>query len=143
MSFPASSIRKRFWRVGSLTALLLLMTAGAAIAHDLFLRADAYFVAENADVVVRALNGTFSKSENSIARARVRDLSLVSPAGRAAIDTSEWGVTGDTSTIRIRTGASGTYIVGLSTKPNVIALKAKDFNEYLRSDGIPDVLEAC
>jgi len=129
-------------RAAVLTAAGVLATAGVAFAHDLFLKADAFFVAENSDVTVRALNGTFSKSENSIARVRLRDLSIVSPTGRAAIDTSEWGVTGDTSTVRVHIGGAGTYVLGMSTKPNVIALKAKDFNEYLRTDGIPDVLEA-
>jgi hypothetical protein len=119
-----------------------LALAGVAIAHDLFLKADSFYVVENSDVIVRALNGTFSKSENSIARVRVRDLSVVSPSGRAQIDTSQWSVAGDTSTLAVHTGAAGTYIVALSTKPNVIALKAKDFNEYLRTDGIPDVLDA-
>jgi uncharacterized GH25 family protein len=121
---------------------LVLISVGLASAHDLFLKPVRYFVAENADVLVRVLNGTFSKSENSIARARLRDVSIVSPSGREALDTAMWSASGDTSTFRVRTGAGGTYVVGVSTKPNFIALKAKDFNAYLREDGIPDVLES-
>jgi uncharacterized GH25 family protein len=33
-------------------------------------------------------------------------------------------------------------VLGVSTRPNVIALQAKDFNAYLKEDGIPDVLDA-
>jgi uncharacterized GH25 family protein len=70
----------------------------------------------------------------------VRDISIVSPAGRTQLDTSEWSAEGDTSTFRVRTTVAGTYVIGASTRPNVIELSAKDFNLYLREDGIPDIL---
>lgn len=120
----------------------VLLAAGVAAAHDMFVKPARFFVAENAEVLVRVLNGTFSKSENSIARPRVRDVSIVGPVGRQRVDTTEWSVTGDTSTFRVTTGGAGTYVIGASTRPNVIPLEAKDFNLYLKEDGIPDVLEA-
>lgn len=40
----------------------------------------------------------------------------------------------------IKTGGPGTYLVGVSTKPREIDLKAADFNDYLQHDGIPDIL---
>ena len=129
-------------RTLALAAVMLLGAAAIASAHDMFVKPDRFFVAENAEVLVRLLNGTFSKSENSIARNRLLDVSVVSPDGRAQIDTAQWGVAGDTSTFRARTGGAGTYVLGVSTATNVIALEAKDFNLYLREDGIPDVLEA-
>lgn len=43
--------------------------------------------------------------------------------------------------LNLKTGAAGTYVVGLSTKSREIALKAADFNEYLKEDGLPDTLE--
>jgi uncharacterized GH25 family protein len=133
---------RRILRVILSTAALVLAVAGVAAAHDMFVRPARFFVAENAAVLVRVLNGTFSKSENSIARTRVRDISVVGPGGRRQIDTADWSADGDTSSFRLRTGAPGTYVIGASTRPNVIALEAKDFNLYLRDDGIPDVLEA-
>jgi len=129
-------------RAAILAALFLLIGAAIANAHDMFVQPERFFVEENTEVLVRVLNGTFSKSENSIARARLRDISVVSPTGRAHIDTSAWSTDGDTSTFRVRTGGTGTYLLGASTRPSVIALSAKDFNLYLREDGIPDVLEA-
>ncbi len=121
---------------------LLLAAAAVASAHDMFVKPERFFVGENADVLIRVLNGTFSKSENAIARARVRDVSVVSPAGRAQLDTAVWSATGDTSSFRVRTGSAGTYVIAASTRPSEITLAAKDFNLYLREDGIPDVLEA-
>ncbi len=129
-------------KVTLVTLGLLLVVVGAAAAHDMFLKPARFFAPENAEVLVRVLNGTFSKSENSIARPRVGDFSVVSPAGRTPLDTSAWSAAGDTSTFRVRTGASGTYVVGASTRPSIIPLAAAEFNEYLRSDGIPDVLAA-
>ena len=42
----------------------------------------------------------------------------------------------------IQTSDAGTYLVGISTKPREIALKAADFNSYLEEDGLPDILAA-
>jgi len=42
--------------------------------------------------------------------------------------------------VNVETKEAGTYIVGLSTMPREIDLEGKDFNEYLKHDGIPDTL---
>lgn len=124
------------------SAALLVTFVTLATAHDMFVKPARYFVPENAEVRVRVLNGTFTKSENSIARSRLADVSVVTPTRRMALDTAEWSVTGDTSTFHIHTRGAGTYVIGVSTRPNVIALSADDFNLYLQEDGIPDVLTA-
>lgn len=128
-------------RVTATTVILLVLAAAVAGAHDMFVKPGRFFVAENAEVLVRVLNGTFSASANSIARPRVHDISVVGPGGREQLDTTVWMARGDTSTFRIRTGAAGTYALAVSTRPSVIPLEAADFNSYLREDGIPDVLE--
>ena len=116
------------------------ISAGAAVAHDLFFRADSFVVAPNSIVRLRALSGTFSQSENSVSRDRLRDLSVVSAAGRSHPDTMQWSATGDTSVLSVRVGRAGTYVVGASLHPREITLKAAEFNAYLADDGIPDVL---
>lgn len=135
-----SSRPSRGRRVAVVAVGLLLVSAAIASAHDMFIKPNTFFVAENTNVLVRIVNGTFTKSENSIDRNRVQDVSVVSPAGRAQLDTSVWTVAGDTSTFEINTTTSGTYVLGASTRPNVIELAAKDFNLYLKDDGIPDAL---
>ena len=121
---------------------LLFVAATALHAHDFFFRLDSFFVAPNATARIRALNGTFSSSENSITTDRLLDLSVVSPSGRAHPDPATWSSTGDTSIFTVTTSAPGTYVVGASLKPREITLKAADFNTYLADDGIPDVLAA-
>ena len=123
-----------------LAGCALLLTASVVAAHDMFLRPAQHFAAPNSTVLVRLLNGTFSKSENSITRDRLADVAIVGPSGRAALDTARWGVTGDTSTFTLATGAPGTYVLGVSTRPRILGLAAKDFNAYLADDGIPDIL---
>ena len=142
IAHPRVSRGRRTRRIAASTLVLLLAGAAVASAHDMFAKPARFFVDENAEVLVRILNGTFSKSENSIARARVRNVSVVSPDGRRQLDTAQWSAEGDTSAFRVTAGAAGTYVIGASTTANVIALEAKDFNLYLREDGIPDVLEA-
>ncbi len=130
-----------FLRRLSVVAVLLLIAA-PLFAHDMFLRLEQFFVAPNASVNVRLFNGTFTLSENSIAPDRLADVAVVSPAGRARIDVATWDASGDTSVFPFRTGAAGTYVIGVSTKPRVLEMSGKDFNAYLRSDGIPDELAA-
>jgi uncharacterized GH25 family protein len=125
-----------------LSVLLLVATAGALGAHDLFLKPESYFVAPRSRLLVRVLNGTFSTSDGAVANDRVRDIALVTPAGVARLDASAWKEHGDTSVLTVHTGQSGTYVIGASLRPRELKLEAKDFNEYLAHDGVPDVLEA-
>ena len=128
-------------RIG-VAALLLIASATSLNAHDLFLRLESFFVRPESTASIRVLNGTFSSSENAVARNRLRDISVIGPAGRSRLDTSLWRATGDTSRLSVPIGGAGTYVVGASTLPREITLEAKDFNAYLEEDGIPDVLAA-
>jgi len=121
---------------------VLVVSVATLDAHDLFLKPFAFFVTPGSDARLRILNGTFEKSENAIARNRLRDLSIAGPAGIAHPDTSSWSDKGDTSVFVFRTGAAGTYVVGASTLPRTLRLDAKAFNEYLASDGVTDLLDA-
>ena len=125
---------------GALVVLAILATI--VLAHDLFLKLDTYFVPPGTAVRVAVLNGTFAKSEGSVTPDRLRDLSLVGPTGRRDLPHAAWEPSGDTTWLTVTTGAAGTYVIGASLLPREIALKASDFNDYLKEDGIPDVLDA-
>jgi Domain of unknown function (DUF4198) len=120
----------------------LLLIAAPLFAHDMFLRLEQFFIAPNTTVNVRLFNGTFILSENSITPDRLNDVAVVSPAGRAKLDVAVWNASGDTSVFPMRTGAAGTYVLGVSTKPRILAMTGTAFNSYLRTDGIPDELAA-
>jgi hypothetical protein len=123
--------------------LALLALAATASAHDLFLRLESYFVPPGTPVVIRVLNGTFVKSEGTVQRNRLREITLAAPGRRLLLDTTAWSDTSKTmSTLSLQTSEPGTYVIGASTKPRLIALSGKDFNAYLEEDGLPDVLSA-
>src|ERR1044072_7553852 len=108
----------------SLRRLLpLVLLAGlttALPAHDLFLTLSSFLVRPEASVPIPALNGTFTKSENSIARARIADLSLAGPGGRKALDTALVAADGPRTAIRIQVGPAGTYVAGVARHPSAI-----------------------
>ena len=126
----------------ALTTALLLLIATTLLAHDLFIKPESFFVAPQSSVAVRILNGTFTSSENSIEPDRVADLSLVTPDGRMHPGFENWDDKSDTTRLRLTVGSAGTYVLGLSTKPRAFTLDAKDFNQYLADDGVPDILAA-
>ena len=125
-----------------LAVILLLAGAASLAAHDLFLKLESYFVEPGSTVRVHVLNGTFSKSEGAVTRDRVRHLGVVTPGGVVQLDTADWRATGDTSVLTVQMGAAGTYVIGASVRPRELRLEAKDFNAYLASDGVPDILAA-
>jgi uncharacterized GH25 family protein len=121
---------------------LLLVVAATLAAHDLFIKPGSFFLAPNSASQAYIVNGTFTRSENAVTFDRVRDVSVVGPDGHTHPDAAAWSDKGDTSMLRFTTGAAGTYALGVSTLPRVLRLEAKDFNAYLTSDGVPDILEA-
>ncbi|CAN5737365.1 DUF4198 domain-containing protein [soil metagenome] len=118
-----------------------LVVTATASGHDLFMKLDSYFLAPNTRASVRLLNGTFQKSDGLVARDRFRDISLFAPDLGAPISQSlKWRDERQTTVMEVKTGGPGTYLVGVSTKPREIDLKAPEFNRYLQHDGIPDTL---
>lgn len=128
--------RKWIW------VLVASLAATPLLAHDMFWRLSSYYVAPKTALTIPLLNGTFSKSENSIEWDRVADLSVAEPGQRRSLDSLSWSTAGDTSRLSYTTQATGTYVVGLSTKSRDFSLDAKAFNAYLADDGIPDILAA-
>lgn len=126
----------------AITTGALLLVAAPLLAHDMFLRLEAFFVPANTTVTASLFNGTFILSENSITPDRLADIAVVSPAGRAKVDVGQWKSVGDTSRFPFQTGAAGTYVLGVSTRPRVLAMTGAAFSAYLQSDGIPDELAA-
>ena len=125
----------------SVFCLILVCLAFTADAHDLFLKLDTYFLRPNAHATIRLLNGTFRASEGVVRRDRLNDASIVAPGGQVSHpEAGAWRDAGETTSLDVQTGEAGTYVVGVSTKPREIDLKAKEFNDYLAHDGIPDTL---
>ena len=123
---------------------VLLLMASVALAHDLFVKLDTYFLEPHARVRIPVLNGTFAKSEGVVAPDRVADISVVSRAGRTRLSAATvWSRGPDsTSLLNLELGDAGTYVVAVSTRAREIDLRAGEFNAYLEEDGMPGILEA-
>jgi uncharacterized GH25 family protein len=121
--------------------ILSLSLVASIFAHDLFLKTDSFFLAPNSKFTIKIMNGTFQASEGAVSYARLNDVSIVSAGKRAHPQEADFTKDETTAFLNLKTGAAGTYVVGLSTKTREIALKAAEFNEYLKEDGLPDTLE--
>jgi uncharacterized GH25 family protein len=120
---------------------ILLAAALVVSAHDLFLKLDSYFLQPNSQVTVHLLNGTFTNSDGPVARDRFRDVRLVANGvSKSGVENFSWRDEAKTTGMQFQTSTPGTYLVGASTKPREIDLKAADFNDYLQHDGLPDTL---
>jgi Domain of unknown function (DUF4198) len=124
---------------------LLLIGALAvlpAFAHDLFLKPDSFFAKVNQKVSISVMNGTFQTSEGAVSFARLTDVSVVAPSGaRTNPKEADFTKNETTAFMNLAPTEAGNYVVGLSTAWRENALAAKEFNEYLTLEGIPDVLE--
>ncbi|MEM1319421.1 MAG: DUF4198 domain-containing protein [Bacteroidota bacterium] len=122
--------------------LALLFTAFVLFcSHDMFLKTQGYFLSPNIAASIHLFNGTFDLSENIITRDRMIDVSLVGNGSRSKVDTSKWTDIENTTVLSFKTGAAGTWVAGVSTRPRNIELTAKKFNDYLHHDGVLDMLK--
>ena len=121
--------------------ILPLIAVFLFCSHDMFLKSDPYFFEPNTKVVLQLFNGTYEKSENSIDRSRMLDVSLLGNGQRIAVDSSQWRDIDNAAVLDITTGEAGTWVAGVSTASRVIELSAEDFNSYLEHDGVLDMLE--
>ena len=117
--------------------LVLLLSS-----HDMYLKLDQYQHKPWVETVIQLFNGTFDRSDNVITRDRMLDVSLVGNGHRIAADTTDWYEKDSTTYLRIITGAPGTWVAGVSTRARSFAQSAEDFNDYLKHDGVLDMLES-
>jgi uncharacterized GH25 family protein len=136
--------RLRFLRVVRVVLLLSCVAWPGAIllAHDLFIRPDIFFVKPGGQITAKVFSGTFSKSENAIARDRLADLSIVTPKGRTPIDPAQWTDRDPQSTLSVAAGDAGTYLVGAAVHPKLLKLDGPAFNAYLKEEGLETILSA-
>lgn len=127
-------------KIAGIVAGAVVLAAGQVSAHEMFLKADSYFFKPNTTETITLVNGTFDKSENSISRDRMQDVSIVAAGKTQHPPETSWSDANNSSYLKFATGAAGTYVVGVSTKPKVLEMKAEDFRKYLMHEGVPDTL---
>lgn len=120
-------------------AVLLLAAAATADAHELFITLKPAPSGSREQVVV-VNNGTFHQSAAVVRKDRIRDLTLHQGGVASKPELTTWTEEGDQSRLTIKPGATGTFMVGLSSKRSSSTRTAKEFAEYLAIEDLPDTL---
>ena len=118
---------------------LLVLMAGHAGAHTLFLKPDSFFLTAGQDVKMPLINGTFETSENRVPPNRMSDATIVAPDGTDTdIDDSQWSFSGNVTNLSARFEQDGNYVIGIGTRPMMARVAPENFNFYLRYEGLKD-----
>lgn len=147
MSRPLNELESHefvlFNKVNKTMKKLILLSAGFLLfcSHDMFLKLRSYHLSPLRNASIELFNGTFDRSDNTIDRNRMLDVSLVGNGERTLMDTIQWSEDGETTVLKFVTGEAGTWVAGVSTAPRNIELDAEAFNGYLEHDGVLDELE--
>ena len=109
--------------------------------HDMYLKLNNYFLDTFTKSTVELFNGTFDKSENVIDRDRMIDVSILQNGERFYPLEDSWFEKDSITYLDFETKGAGTYVIGLSTRARTIEMDAEAFNDYLKHDGVLDLLE--
>lgn len=119
---------------------LLVLAVVTLSSHDMYLKLNNYFLEQFSDATVELFNGTFEKSENVIDRDRMLDVSIVQNGSKMSPSEKSWYEKDSITYLNFKTADKGTYVIGLSTKAKTIEMDAEAFNDYLKHDGVLDLL---
>jgi uncharacterized GH25 family protein len=134
-----NNIRRQAYVVA---ALIMSVSVSPVSAHEMFLKPQNSLQEPRSDQVIRLINGTFDKSENSITRDRMSDVSIVANDTVTKPSPSDWSDDENSSYLKYDSGEAGTQVIGVSTKANIIEMSPDDFIAYLKHDGVLDTLAA-
>jgi uncharacterized GH25 family protein len=125
-----------FMMAGGLAILFL----SALFSHDFWLVPQKFRAAPGETLVLSANTGMdFPNSLSAVTPDRFDQFILASESDRKNL--KDYKTKGNSLTTQITCEKAGTYVVGASLKPNEIRLTAKEFNEYLQMDGLPDIYQ--
>ena len=120
--------------------VLLFFGPAFAIAHDLWLIPQAK-AAVGKPVLIHANVGMdFPNSEHAPDTGAFARRVVVAPGGKRS-DLSADGKDELSGLLGFTPQAPGIYVIGVETKPQIIALAADDFNAYLVSDGLAHIFQ--
>ncbi len=112
---------------------------GLLQAHDLYLLPAKFHVQKGVTLRVAFHNGdTFPASEVAPKASRLLEPTITGSAGTVAIRNLK--EEGKETLGEATVNAAGTFIVSVRTAPNFIELEAKKFEEYLKEEGLDQVL---
>jgi hypothetical protein len=121
-------------------SMALLALGTPAGAHDLWLVSEPRAIAAGAEIRLLAQTGMkFPDSLSAVKPERLDGAFVVDASGRRELESGT--VSGKSLAFAARFDSPGVAVAAASVKPNFIHIKAADFNEYLKLDGLPQILD--
>lgn len=122
-------------------ALLVGLALGSpAAAHDLWLVPRPLRVAPGSELRLLAQTGMkFPESLSAVTPVRLEGFWVLDSEGRREVKTARVEEKSLVATVGVE--RPGVLLAAMAVKPNFIAIKAAEFNEYLEHDGLPQILE--
>ena len=108
--------------------------------HELFLKADSHYFQADQPAELHLFNGTFDKSENSIARDRIVNPKIIGPNYTFNPKDEDYYDKDNATYLKFKTGEAGTYVAGVSTLARNLEMTAEAFNEYLAHEGLESII---
>ena len=120
--------------------LVLILVSSNLFAHDLWLVPQKFRIEAGEILTISANTGMdFPKSLSAVTTDRIDQFVLVGNDKRS--DFENFSTVGNSLVVDCTLKKPGTYVVAASLKPREIQLTAKEFNEYLLHDGLPNIYE--
>lgn len=110
--------------------------------HDMWLETQSFIIEKAGQpITIQNGNGTiYQKSENAVAVDRIAQLIVLDPSG-SKIETGKPYIEDAWTRYTFTPKTTGNYWMGLASKARNISLSGEEFTEYLKHDGIPNVLK--
>ena len=126
-------------RANLIVTLITFLLVSSVRAHDLWVVPGKFVLSAGEKCRVFLNSGDeFPISESLLGEHRVQFFRMLTAAG--ANEISSFVVDGRSLTLELPETEEGTAVLALGTKPRLVRLKAKEFNEYLKEDGLPQIL---
>ena len=121
--------------------VIVLMTYSSfLIAHEFWIAPSKYFVKSNEKFGFNCYVGE-DFTPSIWAKRRQRTLMVSKHQLNNAVDITPLFISNDTLNIAISLKGSGNHLIALTSKPSYIEMEGNKFNEYLKEDGMMNVLE--
>ena len=120
--------------------LMIIGIAAVVTAHDYWLIPQKFMINPGETIVIHGNTGMdFPASLSAVVPERVTQFFMVGKDNK--VDLTELIVEDKSLTTTCTFPKPGTYVVGTALKPKEIRMTGEEFNEYLKHDGISNILE--
>lgn len=124
----------------SLIVLLATLSVCTLWAHDMWLVPHKFHLKPGENFILSANTGMdFPQSLGAVTPDRLSSFKVIGKSGEMGL--KDFKTVGNSLTTGISLKEAGTYVVAMALKQKEIRLTAKEFNDYLLSDGITNIYE--